>query len=556
MPSHPALTVFRRGLQVAAAAVFLWSLFGAYQLRHRLPAEPFYWPDSLSYSSPGMTYEATGTWTASARQFLYPLIVYVVTRISGHTSAVVSVQHWGGIVAGFLLAATWLVLLRPLWRQPIAHALCLFLGALALHVFWTSPVILLYECYVMPEAWFHSGSALEFLLLACTVRELLRPDARPRRLGPLLAATVVVTVGLYFIMPRSAVSVALIPAGLFALAWLARRHVRTTVISIGAGLLASALIFFVPERLFRRHVASNAPYFVEMLLFTIHADIIRPELDRELNQPAPAFSRKLLQDCRDAIDAEIERCRNHPASRPAWPQFPLNPDELMFGDVFIPMVLEDCGGDGFAVKNFFGHFYRAAWKHQPGAMLAKVWREFSAYNYVIPSRAFSSSNYRVDIAELGASTLKVVSDPGRASQLEQSAIWRDYPARLAATHPSGWLSHEPLALAGERALAVLFLPLAVLAVGLAGWAAVGRRRDPVVAPERMLALTSLVFFIPGLGANLTVAITHAAFHPRYLETNLVLSLVSAAAAGAAVIGAVSLLLERFSAKPVAGTPES
>ena len=168
-PSSHAAQRIGNALLFISIGILVLSLIGAGRLRLNLPHEPMLWPDSFGYLTPGLLKESSGVWSPTVREFLYPEFVYQITRLTGSTGAVVTVQHGLGLASGLVLAWAWVLFIRPLWPRRIFHGLACLLGAAMLEAYWSSPSLLLYECFLMPEVLFLTLSTVEAVVLAWVV---------------------------------------------------------------------------------------------------------------------------------------------------------------------------------------------------------------------------------------------------------------------------------------------------------------------------------------------------------------------------------------------------
>ncbi len=536
---------------IAAIALGL-SFFSAWQIRAALPNEPLSWPDSLSYLSPGIVYESTGIWVASVRQFLYPLFLYAIAHLSGKSSTIASVQHWAALLSGLVLLVAWLVLLNPIRPFRLLHAVCSALGVVLVCVMWHSPVLLLYECYIMPEIFFLVGSSVELLLIALLAWELARPVIRPLPYGIVLAALIILSVGLYYIMPRWGLSATIMPAVALLASWFRRYPLKTILVPAALGCMVAFVLFPLPEALLRKHATPNSPYFMQMHLFAIHANIISRELQLEGSNPASHFDPVLLRRCDEAIQRELQRSRANPTSNFPWPTLGFRPDMLIYeDDSVISIVAKYYTGDGVAAARFFTHFYQAAWLHQPYAMLSKVSNELRTSYYSSPSRGFALSRYEYPLLQFVQESLTVAREPGRASMLQQSVVWKNYDKHLAEISSGGRMEHTPAGLFIERGFGLFFLPLVLLVLVLTAVATFIQRRSAEPAPELLVCLVTVCWLLPAAGSNLTVSIIHSIWHQRYLETNFVLSLTNGFALVAAALVCATIWIGRLTSKKTA-----
>ena len=73
-----------------------------------------------------------------------------------------------------------MIFLQPVVQHRLRHALSCLLGVALVHTFWMSPALLLYECYLMPEALFLALSAVEFATLAWLTGRILHGPGEGR----------------------------------------------------------------------------------------------------------------------------------------------------------------------------------------------------------------------------------------------------------------------------------------------------------------------------------------------------------------------------------------
>ncbi len=517
-------------LHVSAALLLACSGVQACWLRATLPKEPMLWPDLFYYLFSGINMDASGIWTASMRKFLYPAFVYGTTHIAGSSAAIATVQHAAGLVAGAVLFIAWLVIIRPLWPRRQRHGFYCLLGVLLAHVYWTSPVVLFYECYVMPESLFLSLSSIEILLLVWAIRSITinQPGGARGNFVLPLASLTVVGVGLYFQVPRFGFAMGLVPVAVGGLALLWGHPWRRVVLALALAGVVATMTFAVPERLLSRHEVENASYFVELHLFGMHVHLIRDELEAESQQPSPRYDRSFLLACRDSIDREMARSKAGPPNNQPYPTLGFSPEEIIYGDSTVMIVTRYFKNDADAIRRFFSHFYFAVWQHRPGAMMHKIGTELFTYYYAEPSHAFTLNPANYSVKEMIGTSSNLGTVEGGRGLLDRSIYWKGYAQRLQTDHYREAITFQPIGWRVERLATQLLLPLTLLvavgAIARVPW----RRRHLDDLPASTILLAGGMLLLPALGGNLTVALLHSLYPSRYLDTLYTFSLAGIA----------------------------
>jgi hypothetical protein len=514
--------------------LLLASLSSAWAVRDRLPAEPLMWPDSFTYLSPGITMEAVGHWNATARKFGYPLFLYVVSSVSGRSDAVVAVQHALGLGAGLALALTWGMLLRSLLLPWPLRTIAGLLGVAIVHAYWHSPIVLLYESFLMPEGLFLSLSAFAICSWTWTVMRLLAVPGGAKLTLPFVWSFFLSAL-LYFLVPRWGFGAVFLPLGLLLIAWRLDVPRQALLKPVLLATALSGLLLLVPDRLLSRRSDAAAAIFVDMHLFGMHVHLIAPELRREAAEDHPRHDRTFLLAAAESIDREIARCQAGPANNGPYPSLGFSPEEIIYGDSTLALAQRHFGQNQEELGRFLRHYYFAVWQHQPGAMLRKIARELGYY-YSWPGNGLPRAVIQYPSTPLVEQSAVLAEAPGTHAMLQGAAAWQAYSVRARAQPPGGDIVHGTVAFEIDRGFSLTLVPL-VLAGGIFGATALvrARHRDGALAPARGLWLTAGLLILPAFGMNLSVAVLHSLYPSRYLENGYTFSLMSGGVAALALL---------------------
>ncbi len=474
---------------------------GAYQRFVSLPSTPFSDPDTWGYLYPALSGLTKGVFVHTyGRTFVYPLFVYGVLRLF-HDFAFISVlQHLLGLGAGAFLLASWRMISPPdsvrAWRMA--------LGLVALAVFLLSKTSLLMEHSIRPEAVF------PFFAILCIWLSLRYGRSRNFFGG---AALVYDAILLYFIKPAWGFGV------LFAI--LPVLVIEGRVVFKVSVLLVPMFIAYwtlqVPERRLVEKYDPRADRFLPSLLLSVHADMIRDEMARDLTA-VPATERQVLEKVIALIDAEIRR--NAPNSS----KLAVNPDVFLYGKDNVCALLEDhFKNDIAAYRAFCFSYYKKAWQHQPVKMSRKALRQLYAF--------YSWENQGYD-----ASMKAVISDKDTAVRTMNAL--KDLPVPCP---PYDSYRAASGGLEKSKGYWRQFIPVSLLSMILYGCFPFVILCGVLVSCfwRNALSYWTLYFCSYNFGNCLTIAVVHNMQVGRYVKNQLIFTVLSECCALLLIAAAVA-----------------
>lgn len=504
---------------LALAGILAW---GAW-LRLRLPQTPLADADTWGYLHPAISkLLGDGFIHTFGRNFVYPGWLYLLLRVTGDFRAIACAQHLLGLGAGLALWAIWLR-----WRQWLRHprlpgcvAACMGLAMVAAYL--GSESVIHFEQQIRPESIFPFFAILTFWLSLEFLRAWFVSGRHLLGAG-LAAATIFDAALVYQIKPSFGLA-----AGVAGLPWLAawfaagltwrRRLLLAGAAAVGAGL--SYLLLIAPERALAQEDPMSGLFLPETLL-TIHADIIRDQMGKDLQAGNPTrYTDKWLTTLYNRLSVEIANSRQFGRS---YPSLGLDPDYLLYDQrSFCHFLGEEMSAPRLSRLAFY--FYFRAWRQQPGAMASKVARQLAIF-YDSPCPGFER-HVAMHLDADWSRSAEAYSVPDRHAELAR------LPAAQRSMEQCRLLSQRSIVLRQPALVTTLDLfgrgvYLYLLGLSLAGlpFLALGRagpdRRDLLVAGTLIWLLAALNF-----GACLTVAIVHSFEISRYSVNQLVLILPS------------------------------
>ena len=518
--------------------------WGAKQ-RFSLPLEPLVDGDCYGYLNPALSKLTGGGFDHSAaREFLYPVFVFLNLCFFGDFRAISICQHLVGLATAVLLLLAWqeLLALRREPRAAVSEARG-FLVAAA----WQAPAFLMASIYlgyrpeflsehtIRPESLFSFGAGLSLWMNLRFVR-LRWIEARADAAWKLGAAHLFLSCVLFMLRPSFAFGVAFINVPL--LVALCRRGepwvAKWRPVALAAA--GAVLLLFLPEAILRRD-DRLATTLLPSMRFLAHADIVLRQIDEDLasGRPLP-YDRAGLQAVRDRLASALEDSRR-PEHQP-WTKLGFNPDYI-YGrkTVFEPLFPEgDPSSDRPHAKFCNAYFVRTA-LHHPLAMAGKVLTQLTFFYSFVSATHFSRLHFhsiekfrhkmaRVRLCDpsLYPLTDEACAYPAFRRLFDASVMGRDYLKRCER------LAHSPRPVPQaailqwiDDLLRAVYLPvlLLTLAASVLVWR-VRAWRDTL----GLSAWATLLLFSYNFGASLTIATVFYLGEPRYIDMQKAFTLFS------------------------------
>ena len=487
-----------------------------------LDSPNYLWPALLKLNGQGFIHNA-------GLNFLYPGLLFLLLRVFSDFGSIVILQHLLGVAGGmfFLLAWNRLGALdgASVLRRPVHAAI----GLIGAGIYLLSPIPIMFELSIRPEALCFFGQMLSFWLVLQALFHR-RPSTPPGKIVLYAIGGVASAWLLYSLKPSYAMT-ALLTIAVVVWVVLRAKLNRKFRSLFFAGALATTLLFFVPEYLLSRGDRATK-LFLPQTLFSIHADIIRDQIADDLAQGAAVpFPRPWLQTVSQELGAEISRLKvNGPG------QFSLlgfDPDYLMNGEhAIFNRWLEHFGNDEDYGK-FLKYYYWRALEHRPLSFAAKIARQMQVfYSWHCP--AFISYRRIPMVAWHYSHSVEVIIDRVNWAEIGKTTAGARLLAQSAVLLP-----REIVFNSGKRVffchtvLARAYLPAVLLSVALALGVILFGKRNP---DRRWPSLLLIFFFLASFGNVLAISVVHSMEVLRY-------STVQFAAALFAELWAIRYLLD-------------
>jgi hypothetical protein len=454
--ARPYLQFSRVAYGAAVVAIFAWAAWR----RFSVPLEPIADPDTWGYLLPALGRLAGPGFTHAGRNFVYPGFLYLLLRLAGDFRAIVVAQHVLGLGAGALMLGTWLRV-RQLARPPaLSETVHCWIGLVPVAIYLFAADTVRVEMQIRPEGVCGFLGMLNVFLVVrfCEVFFLRGNQRAASRCAVALIFGVVLfgSVRPSFWLPALS---SLVPVSFFLF-----RPGATGKIAVACGAIGTVMLLIVPERLLARGDEVDAS-FVPTLLFAQHADIIRDQIANDLaDNSALPYSREFLQRYHFFLGKEIKRSLQ--SGRP-YPSLGFDPEYLMYDPESIDQQLRrEFGDDVDKLCDFYRFYYRRAFLHQPGRMLAKVARQIGIF-YRPRSGAYNWAR-SIDLqADYAASLEELKKFPDRLADygpatafVKQSAALADTPVRI---EQGGYIRY-PLYSLSKRYVSCLFAAVVTAAL--------------------------------------------------------------------------------------------
>lgn len=490
-------------------ALLAAGLFGfAVVHRFRLPLVPILDTDSPNFLWPALrNLNGEGFVHTAGLNFLYPAFLFVALRAFSDFRAIVIVQHLFGLAGGIFFLLAWNRLhdldIGGRLRRSVHQVIGLFGAALYL----LSPTPILFEMQIRAEAlcmfaqllglWFF----FEFLYHG---RERADTFALFYGLGAIGSALL-----LYSLKPSYALA-ALFTIGLVLGLVVRGRQSRNRKIVFLLGALAIGVAFLLPERILSRSDPLTK-LFLPQTLFSIHANIIRDQMNEDLARGTAApFPEAWLRTAADDLGAEIDRL--HVASPRQFSLLGFDPDHLMNGENAIFTRWQQHFGSVDELKRFLDYYFWRAVLHRPLQFGGKIGRQLAVfYNWQCP--AFTAYRKTALVAWHYAPSLVVIRDPENWGQLGR------LPAGLQLLAKTDEICvREAFFNPGKRPvffhaiLARTYLPLLLIGLGVALFRLLRRK---TMGSENSPALLLVFLFLITFGNVLAISVVHSMEVLRY-----------------------------------------
>ena len=487
---------------VALALIFGWATWR----RFSLPLDPIADLDTWGYLTPAL-FKLTGGEFAHVlgRNFAYPGFLLLLLGVFGDFRAIVIVQHLLGLAGGLLMLMTWRRVRSFVTPSPAGDRVHAALGLVLVPVFLLAGEPIRAEMQIRPEGICAFVLSLNlYFVIGFIFRVFVAKAGSSVAFGAGVGATAMLLASLKPSLVFVA-AVALLPVGIF---FLQRKQVRQKCV-LGLGLLASAIVFLVPEYLFSREDEFGS-VFLPTTLFTIHADLIRDQMADDVRAGVVLrYERDLLDRIQKQLTVEIEKSAAAEGSR--FPSLGFSPDYLMYAPSSIAnRVAREFNYDNAAITSFYGFWYWRTWRERPGGMLRKIGRQIALF-YAPFSPVYDRRKevplaivYKISAASFGQESIEKVLNayPPGPELIRRSALLGETAAPI---EQSRFVRLIIVFLAGA------YLPLLLLTLVLSG---ISLRADTRKNLGWLSALALFIFAF-NFAACLEVAIVQVFDGSRY-----------------------------------------
>jgi hypothetical protein len=486
---------------LALAFIFGWAAWR----RFSLPLEPIADLDTWGYLSPALEKLSGGEFVHAGRNFLYPGFLLIVLRIFGDFRAIAVVQHLLGLAGGAFMLLTWQKVRSVTVASAAGNRMHMALGLVLVTVFLLAGEPIRAEMQIRPEGICAFLLSLNLYFVVGFISRAFVARHKPPALlgaGTAMTAMLLASVKPSFVFLAGA---ACIPIGLF---FFQRNQLRQKAL-LGAALVVSALVLFVPESLFGRD-DEGARIFLPTTLFAVHADLIRDQMAQDIQSGAIVpYQHEWLDRMQKQVAVELEKSATAEGSR--FPSLGFSPDYLMCDPSSIAQqVGREFSYDVSAQIAFYRFWYWRTWQQRPLAMLKKIRRQLAlAYAPISPVYDRRKNIPLAIVYKIAA--LSFENDAMRP-------VLAGYPPAVESIRRSALLGQTAPLIQQNRLmrkalsfLARAFLPLLALTLVVSGTCVKARLRKSM----GWLATLTLLVFAYHFAACFEVAIIQVFDGPRY-----------------------------------------
>lgn len=292
--------------------------------------------DSWGWLSPALNWlGGNGFREEFEREWLYGAFVAFCLRLTGSFSGYIIIQQILGLAAGVLMWMTWRRWISLFPRHALLEIASILPGLflVALHLFNATTIA--FELSIRPEAIMAFVALLQLYCVVsfCRARWQVRNAAACIAFG---ALAIPLAWAMYVLKPNWALAVPATTLPVFlGVFGGGPRPMRWFPPVLGCLLVVFTL--WLPDKLLFIRTAQTR-VVLPMTLFTIHADVIREAMSRELQdaQLSPG-RRQFLEEFLPELDREME---NAVKGKRFYPRIGFDPDYLMYRSSLFPLLTE------------------------------------------------------------------------------------------------------------------------------------------------------------------------------------------------------------------------
>jgi hypothetical protein len=440
------------------------------------------------------------------REWLYGAFIAGCLRLTGSFSGLIVIQQALGLFAGLLMWLTWRTWATLFPRDLLFEVASVSLGLFVVAVYFFSPIAIALELAIRPEG---IMAFVAFLQLYCITSYCKFRWHKPRPFASTVfgALAILLAYALFVLKPNwlLAVPVTTLPVFVGVLETSIPLTVRLLTPVLGLILIFATLL--LPEKMF--FVPSTETRVVlPMTLFTIHADVIQKDMQRELaREGTPESRRHFLEAFLQVFEPEMQTART---LAKYYPRLGFDPDYLMYRSPVFPFLENTYSMSRKQIADFCRNSFLSAIWNQPLGYARKVFTQLGYFFFPDDATFFRK---RIEMGKLYDYVRTTVPDTlDETMSKPVRDLYRTYRENVIAR-------------SGESASLEVFRPfvpsLRALAAGafyigiafLASFAACLILKS--LAPLRLPGLIALIFFLAPAGNALTIALIHALDNSRY-----------------------------------------
>jgi hypothetical protein len=463
--------------------------------------------DSWGWLSPALSWlGGTGFREQFEREWLYGAFIAACLRLTGSFSGLIIIQQVLGLFAGILMWLTWRTWVTLFSRDFLFEVASVILGLFVVAVYLFSPTAIALELAIRPEG---IMAFVAFSQLFCMTSYCKFRWREPRSVASTVfgALAIPLAYALFVLKPNwlLAVPVTTLPVfvGVFGTAVPLTVRLLTPVLGlvlILATLLLPEKVLFVPT--------TETRVVLPMTLFTIHADVIQKDMQRQLTgQGTPENQRRFLEDFLRVFEPEMQTART---LAKYYPRLGFDPDYLMYRSPVFPLLENTYAMSRQQIADFCRNSFLSAIWNQPLGYARKVFTQLGYFFFPDDATFFRK---RIEMGKLYDYVRTTVPDALDESISEPVRdLYQTYRENVIAQagQPASLEVFRPFVPSLRALAAAAFYIEITFFVSLVACLILKS-----LAQLRLPGLVALVFFLAPAGNALTIALIHALDNSRY-----------------------------------------
>ena len=510
--ARSSLCFVSRGWLFKAPGLLGWAVLGALiaaaaVVRFRIaPVAISEW-DSWGWLYPALSWlGGTGFREQFEREWLYGAFLAACLRITGSFSGYILIQQVLGLLAGVLIWLTWRTW-TGLFPKHVAFEIgSVIAGLFVVAVYFFSPIALALELSIRPEG---IMAFIAFLQLYCITTYCKFRWHGPKPMASVVfgALAIPLAYALFVLKPNwlLAVPATTLPifVGLFGKTFSLRVRLLTPIL----GLFLVIVTLLLPEKIFFIPMAETR-VVLPMTLFTIHADVIRENMGRELATPGtPQEQRRFLEAFLPVFDREMQAAR---ALARYYPRLAFDPDYLMYRSSVFPFLEGTYAMSRKEIAAFCRRSFLSAIWNQPLGYARKVVNQLGYFFFPDDGTFFRARIKMGKLYDYVLTTLPESLDEAISKPVQNLyEIYRQSVIRQAGQPGTLEVFRPFRSFLGAVKVSAFWIEMAFL-ISLVACLLFGS-----LARLRLPGFVALMFFLAPGGNALTVALVHALDNSRY-----------------------------------------